>query len=81
MTFSSQAWGVLCLLALAGRGDGDLTPDRFKALHAIVVPKQSEDAWLKVAWLDDLWEARKVAAEKGKPIFIWNANGHPFGGT
>ena len=32
-------------------------------------------------WLTDLWQARKLAARQGKPILLWEMDGHPLGCT
>ncbi len=50
-----------------------------KDLHARIVPQKDELAWTQVPWMSDLWAARKVASEKGKPIFLWEMDGHPLG--
>ena len=39
----------------------------------------SEDAWAKIPWLTDLTQARRVAAGQGKPILLWEMDGHPLG--
>ena len=44
-----------------------------------ILPKPEESAWQKIAWRTDLWEARKEAAEKEKPIYLWEMDGHPLG--
>lgn len=44
-----------------------------------ILPKEEEKAWEKIDWRVDLWEARKEAAEKGKPIYLWEMDGHPLG--
>lgn len=50
-----------------------------KDLHPRIVPQRDELAWTQIPWMSDLWAARKVASEKGKPIFLWEMDGHPLG--
>jgi hypothetical protein len=56
-------------------------PDDFKTLHALIQPQGRELAWKQVPWLSDLWEARRLACESGRPIFLWEMDGHPLGCT
>jgi hypothetical protein len=35
--------------------------------------------WASIPWQTDLWAARRLAAEQGKPIFAWMMNGNPLG--
>ncbi|HMF14292.1 MAG TPA: hypothetical protein VKE94_18375 [Gemmataceae bacterium] len=58
-----------------------IKPDQFAALHALVKPTQDEEKWLEVPWMTSLWEARQRAAAQGKPIVLWEADGHPLGCT
>lgn len=44
-----------------------------------ILPKVEEKAWEKIPWRVDLWEARREAAEQGKPIYLWEMDGHPLG--
>ena len=80
------------LLLLAGfGGDGHspvgpaestgsaLTGVNFAELHAMIKPQTGEDAWAEIPWQINLWEARKRAAADGKPIFLWEMDGHPLG--
>lgn len=50
-------------------------------LHAIIKPQADEEAWAKIPWMTSLWEARKKAAAAGKPILLWEMDGHPLGCT
>jgi hypothetical protein len=58
-----------------------IRPDQFGKLQALIKPDRSEDGWTKIPWLTDLWQARKIAAEQGKPILLWEMDGHPLGCT
>ena len=44
-----------------------------------ILPSVEESAWEKIDWKTDLWEARKEAAKAGKPIYLWEMDGHPLG--
>jgi hypothetical protein len=50
-------------------------------LHALIKPQAAEEAWSKIPWMTSLWEARKKAAAAGKPILLWEMDGHPLGCT
>ena len=55
--------------------------DQFARLHALIKPQAQEDQWLEVPWMSSVWEARKKAAAEGKPILLWEMDGHPLGCT
>jgi hypothetical protein len=46
---------------------------------AHVLPHAEEMKWASIPWQTDLWAARRLAAEQGKPIFAWMMNGNPLG--
>ena len=46
-----------------------------------VAPRPDEVRWEEIPWQTDLWEARRVALEVGKPIFAWMMNGSVLGCT
>jgi hypothetical protein len=76
----------LCLLAgvlaAAPAGAGErLTDADFARLHALIKPNAREEAWLQVPWRTNLWQARKEAAAVGKPLLLWEMDGHPLGCT
>ena len=56
-------------------------PDRFSGLRDAVRPAAEEDRWATIPWGIDLWEARVRAAKEGKPILLWEMDGHPLGCT
>ncbi len=49
------------------------------AVLKTVRPAEGEDAYARVPWLTSLWEARQKAAKEGKPILLWEMDGHPLG--
>lgn len=74
---------TLLLVALLGSAHAadPIKPDELGKLRALIKPGKDEDAWATIPWMTDLWQARKVAAEKGKPILLWEMDGHPLGCT
>jgi hypothetical protein len=56
-----------------------IAPEHFAKLHALIKPAAGEDKWAEIPWLTSLWEARKKAAAEGKPILLWEMDGHPLG--
>jgi hypothetical protein len=67
--------------AYAGSGDA-LNEKNLAALHGLVQPKPEEVIWKdSIPWRTDLWQARREAAAAGKPIFLWEMDGHPLGCT
>jgi hypothetical protein len=58
-----------------------IAPDQFSKLQALIKPGPGEDRWAAIPWLTDLWQARQLAARQGKPILLWEMDGHPLGCT
>jgi hypothetical protein len=54
---------------------------QFAKIHALIKPQAGEEKWTQIPWLSSLWEARKKAAVAGKPILLWEMDGHPLGCT
>lgn len=52
---------------------------RLDALLAIIKPQPGEDRWATIEWRTDLWQARQEAARLGRPILLWEMDGHPLG--
>jgi hypothetical protein len=76
------AAGTLACLALpAAEPAPSLSADRFKEVFALIKPGKDEDKWATIPWQTNLWEARKLAADKGKPLLLWEMDGHPLGCT
>ncbi len=75
------ACGLAALLAAPAGAAEPLRDADFARLHALLKPTPREDAWLQVPWRADLWQARKEAAARGKPILLWEMDGHPLGCT
>lgn len=85
MTLKKSLLAVLVSLSVLALSRGaaaePIKPEQFRPLHALIKPKPSEEKWAEVPWLASLWEARKRAAAKGKPILLWEMDGHPLGCT
>jgi hypothetical protein len=56
-----------------------LTADPSASLHQIIAPAPEEVKWLEIDWQTDLPAAQKLASAQGKPIFLWQMDGHPLG--
>ena len=53
-------------------------PPEFAAVRDLVAPKPDEELWKTIPWKTSLLEARALAAQQGKPIFLWSMDGHPL---
>jgi hypothetical protein len=56
-----------------------MTDGEFAKLLAAVRPCAGEDDFDKIPWLISVWDARAKAAKEGKPILLWEMDGHPLG--
>ena len=56
-----------------------IEPGKFGELHALIKPRAEEEKWANTPWMASLWEARERAAKEGKPILLWEMDGHPLG--
>jgi hypothetical protein len=48
---------------------------------ASVLPTADENAFLQIPWRLNVMSARAESARTGKPLFVWEMNGHPLGHT
>ena len=48
-------------------------------LRALIRPIDGEDPFETIPWETNLWDARRKAAAAGKPILLWEMDGHPLG--
>jgi hypothetical protein len=60
---------------------GPLTCEQFDRLRELIKPSADEAKWVQIPWMNSLWDARKQAAAQGKPILLWEMDGHPLGCT
>ena len=56
-----------------------IKPAQFEKLHSLIKPQANEEKFMEIPWMTDLWAARKKASEEGKPILLWEMDGHPLG--
>ena len=90
MKIVPKHWLVACLFAgvAASFAAADVAPssqrvttENFTRLQQLIKPGADEDKWSQIPWLTSLWQARKRAAAEGKPILLWEMDGHPLGCT
>jgi hypothetical protein len=72
---------VLILATAADAEPPAINPEQFAKLHKLIQPAEEEQAWTQIPWRSSLWEARQEAAREGKPILLWEMDGHPLGCT
>ena len=66
--------------ATAARADGPgLSDAEYNSALKAVRPAAGEDRYAQIPWQTSLWEARRTAAKEGKPILLWEMDGHPLG--
>jgi len=56
-----------------------LTDDDAVRLRKVIRPLAGEDPFDTIPWETNLWDARVKAAATGKPILLWEMDGHPLG--
>lgn len=62
------------------RAVSGLTFERFRELHEELAPEDGEPMQT-IPWKVATNEARKLAAERKKPVFMLSRSGHPLGCT
>ena len=72
---------LFCLCFLTTPGWAEITSNQFLQLTKLCSPAERASGWLELDWEIDLWKARQRAAREGKPIFLWEMDGHPLGCT
>jgi hypothetical protein len=80
----SRLWFALPALVLAAAVRADtpkpaLSDTEYTSALKAIRPAAGEDRFTQIPWLTSLWEARQKAAEQGKPILLWEMDGHPLG--
>jgi len=58
-----------------------LAPAAYAKLRSAIVPGEGDERWREIPWGTSLWDARRQAAAEGKPILLWEMDGHPLGCT
>jgi hypothetical protein len=71
--------GLLVAVAALGVAGEPPPAAQLDALLAVIRPQLDEDRWARIDWRTDLWAAREEAARRGKPILLWEMDGHPLG--
>jgi hypothetical protein len=69
----------VAVLPIALRASEPIKPEQFGKLHALIKPQSDEEKFMQIPWSTNLWDARKQAAAEGKPILLWEMDGHPLG--
>ena len=70
-------WAILTLALLGADG---IEPKEFQTLHQ-ELQAPADEPWRSIPWKISLLDARKEAAQRQRPIFIWAMDGHPLGCT
>jgi len=70
---------TLLAAAFGAQAAPTLSDAEYASVLKTVRPAAGEDKFDQVPWLISLWEARKHAAKEGKPILLWEMDGHPLG--
>jgi hypothetical protein len=52
---------------------------RLESYHKLCKPQRGEWKFADIPWEVTVYEARKKAAEEGKPLFLWHMAGEPLG--
>lgn len=69
------------LTAVCMSAEEPIPLEQVEPLHKLIKPHEGETDWAGIPWLTSLWEARRQAAAEGKPILLWEMDGHPLGCT
>lgn len=78
MQFLSFSALAVMLSISATQSAGPIKPEHFQKLHALIKPQATEEKFMQIPWRTSLWDARKEAAKEGKPILLWEMDGHPL---
>ena len=74
---------VLAVCPWAGRLPAEepktISPEQFDKLHKMIKPSPMELQWEALPWAANIYDARKKAAEQGKPILMISTGGEPHG--
>jgi len=70
---------ALLLLVASPLSAQPLDEKQVQHLLVTIKPSEGEDPFATIPWQTSLWEARKLAAKEGKPLLLWEMDGHPLG--
>ncbi|HEY1380152.1 MAG TPA: hypothetical protein VGF55_25340 [Gemmataceae bacterium] len=73
--------GVAAVCGSPLRAAEPIPAGQFEKLQAVIRPTAAEEKWLQIPWRTDLTAARREAAAAGKPLLLWEMDGHPLGCT
>lgn len=73
--FGYRSWNADPFVPVAQQ----LSQAQMDELFTLVPPTGKEDDFDKIPWRTSIWEARQEAAKEGKPILLWEMDGHPLG--
>jgi len=68
MRIGLSAWVFFAVTVVVSAAD-------FDRLHALIKPQREESRWMEVDWQPRVWEARRLAAAQGKPLFFMAGSG------
>jgi len=54
------------------------TAPELAKLAAVIKPPAEANKWQQVPWLTDVNDARKLAKEEKRPLFLWTVFGEPL---
>jgi hypothetical protein len=54
------------------------SPAELTTLATIIKPSAAANKWQQIPWLTDLNEARRLATEEKRPLFLWTVFGEPL---
>jgi hypothetical protein len=74
VSIASFSWIVFALSS-----GPQLNDSQVEQLLATIRPAYGEDPFSTIPWQTNLWDARKLAAKEGKPLLLWEMDGHPLG--
>ena len=57
------------------------SPEPLEKRFDLVLPRASEETWRAVGWRTNLMEAREIAQQQRRPVFLWIMVGNPQGCT
>jgi hypothetical protein len=77
--FISGIVSLVAVVTLPGLAAPPLSDDDVAQLRKVIRPRPGEDPFDTIPWETNLWEARVKAAAAGKPILLWEMDGHPLG--
>jgi hypothetical protein len=66
---------VVIAAGVLASAQGPLTEAQLARLSALTRPQADESQWAKIPWLTSLDQARRLAVEQDRPLFIWRSGG------